>query len=157
TWSKICRARYSEKIRMRFQNILIEIGDSYAIFQADANQFLVSIGSSPLLRQQQVELQMKGQFVNAASKKVVEGISAMTCLPYRFKFTEEIVEECTGKAVVAKDTILSYPRYEEMLDRLMAKNLSIHHRNCSHFPNGTNCWPLIIASVLLIFLMFFYR
>ncbi|XP_060649410.1 uncharacterized protein LOC132786775 [Drosophila nasuta] len=135
----------------------VQIGDKYAIYEADKNQFLVSIGNSPIMREERIELK-ENNFINADSKKIIEDVYAMTCLPYRFRFTEEIVKECTRRNKVhARHTILNYPRYEEMVERLMEQHFRLSRRNCSNFFNGTNYWPLIIVAFLLLFVMFFYR
>lgn len=160
TWTKICSGKYSYDIKLRFKNHLVKVGEKYVIFQGGADQYLVSMGESPIMAQEKVELTTsKGQFVVAGSSTVVEKISAMTCLPYKFRFTEEIVEECTGKGgVTAKETILSYPNYQEMKDRL-TKNLTSYYDGISgaRFLGDSISWHVIAFGILLLLLMFFYR
>lgn len=161
TWNKICSGKYPLDIHLRFYNPLIMVGDKYVIFQGDADQFLVSMGDSPILGHEKVELTNKGQFAVPGSNTIVEQISAITCLPYKFRFTKEIVEECTGKyGITARQTILSYPQYDEMVDRLLhQKNLTRFYdtTSCAHFLGDSISWPMIAIGILLLLLMFTYR
>lgn len=160
TWTKICSGKYSLDIHLRFGNPLVMLGERYAIFQGDPEEFLVSMGDSPIMRQQSVLINNRGQFAVPNSTKIVERISGMSCLPYKFRFTKEIVEECTRRnGVTASQSILSYPHYDQMVDRLMHRNLSRYYDNSNgaHFLGDSISWTMIALGVLLLLLIFSYR
>jgi len=119
------------------------------------------MGDSPILGHEKVEFTNKGHFEVPGSNTVIEKISAITCLPYKFRFTKEIVEECTGKyGISARQTILSFPQYDAMVDRMFQhKNLTHFYdtTSCGHFLGDSICWHMIAFGILLLLLMFTYR
>ncbi|ALC46862.1 CG43312, partial [Drosophila busckii] len=100
TFKKICTGRYSRTIKLKYLDLLTLINYPYVIFQSD-DAFLISFGKSHIYFKPEVKLDKHGEYINPANNRTIEKGVVVSCLPYRFRYTEDLVRECRTKQVLA--------------------------------------------------------
>ncbi|XP_022215893.2 uncharacterized protein LOC111069947 [Drosophila obscura] len=95
TWTRQCQGRYSYDIKLKYGNRLVEPDDPYVIHYMPPDKYLITMGKSKLDNAETVILSAKG-FLDE-NNNIIEKLKYLGCVPYRFRFTEELVAHCKGR------------------------------------------------------------
>lgn len=69
---------------LKFFNGIVPQGTAYAIFESQSDKgrhFLVSMGDTPLIYEQEIEMTSTWNFIAPKSKNIIESVKVMVCLP----------------------------------------------------------------------------
>ncbi|ALC46861.1 CG43331, partial [Drosophila busckii] len=92
-FKKNCSGRFPHNIKRKYMDRITQIHYPYAIYNYEDETFLISFGRSAVTNEDEIVFD-KGRFKKPGSKAVIDRGDVLTCLPYRFHFTEDLLEDC---------------------------------------------------------------
>lgn len=156
-WTRVCNGNYPSKIIEKYVDKLMTAGEPYVVFKIKESVYLISMGESAIFNETQIALNVNGTFVNPKTGKTIENVVALTCLPYRFRYTEELVANCLYPENMsdANYTILNYPLYEKQSMQAQMKygyqlgGVVDDEPSCAIYSKNFNWWIAVFIGLLL--------